>query len=261
MTWLSSDGPPAVVSLTSGLPTNAAPAATGWPSGPWMPRRKAILSFSGSSGVNGPTRPARWCGPGTPPPRKMLNARAGGAAGAAHTLRVRISSRNGSAMVTPPAPRKNVRRLRLRMYLMASPWLAGGCSFDRRVTKVGGGGDGRDQIGERAAGRCVHPRLDVGQHALIAVGHRPSPGELGDLGRHAGADARVLRQGVHVRDHVVVGHRRPHRQRDVSVLANGVAVNVFRLQRAHRIERLERVGQRIELAVARLARLGLQARL
>src|SRR5881394_3182367 len=132
MISLSIDGPPAVVSLTRFLPVKAAPAAAGCPPGPSRPRTKAILLLSGASGASGPTRsvpPPQWIG-GTPPPRKMLNARTGGAAGAPQTLRVRISSRNGSAIATRPAPRSSVLRLKLRWYFM-------GGSLDRRVDEVG----------------------------------------------------------------------------------------------------------------------------
>src|SRR5258708_15251910 len=107
---------------------------------------------------------------GTPPPRKMLNARTGGAAGAAHTLRLRISSRNGSAIATPPAPRRNVRRFSLRMYLMTWPRSAG-CSLGGRVAEVRALGDRRDQIGERRRLRGARPRAHVLEHALIGRVH------------------------------------------------------------------------------------------
>src|SRR6266446_1859109 len=101
---------------------------------------------------------------GTPPPRKMLNARTGGGAGAVHTLRLRISSRNGSAIATPPAPRSNVRRLSLRMYLMTWPRSAW-CSLGGCVAEVGALRDRRDQIGERRRFGGVRPGAHVLEHA------------------------------------------------------------------------------------------------
>src|SRR5450432_3365886 len=224
MTSLSTDGPPAVVSLTRFLPVNAAPAAAGWPPGPSMPRMKAILLASGASGASGPTRPFAWCSAGTPPPRKMLNARTGGARGAAHTLRLRISSRNGTAIATPPAPRRKVRRLSLRMYLMTCPRSAW-CSLGGRVGEVGAGRDRRDQIGEGVRRRGGGARAHVLEQALIGGVHGPTHGELRRLRREAVADARVGRERRHVVGDARVGHVRAARTREPAVLAHGVPVD------------------------------------
>src|SRR5271166_1866803 len=100
---------------------------------------------------------------GTPPPVKTLNARTGGTGGAPQTLRVSISSRNGSPIATPHAPRNIVLRLRLRLYFMASSlrWREGlEFSLDRRVNEVGTPRDGGHEIRERGLGRCADSSAD-----------------------------------------------------------------------------------------------------